>query len=77
MTDFNTLVYKLGSLHSMLRELESAGLYQGEHTIHYTGPDGSRHTLHIYIDGTELEMSRTPGGHPGLSFSTGLAAGED
>lgn len=59
--EFDKLVYKLGSLHSLLRELEGADLYQGEHTIAYTGADGTKQTLHIYIDGTDLQMSNTPG----------------
>ncbi len=58
--DYNTLVYKLGSLHSLLRELESAGLHQGEHTITFTGADGVRQQVHVYIDGTDLQMSHTP-----------------
>lgn len=58
--EFDKLVYKLGSLHSLLRELEAADLYQGEHTIAYTGADGTKQTLHIYIDGTDLQMSNTP-----------------
>jgi len=75
--DYNTLVYKLGSLHSMLREIEAAGLYQGEHTIVYSGADGTRHTLHIYIDGTELQMSPTTGNKTGLNFSNSALSGED
>lgn len=69
--DYNTLVYKLGSLHSLLRDLESADLFQGEHTIAYTGTDGVKHMLHVYIDGTSLEMENTTGNH-GLSSSTSV-----
>lgn len=67
--DYNKLVYKLGSLHSLLRELEAADMFQGEHTITYSAADGTQQTLHIYIDGTELQMSNTPG-----SAGIGLSA---
>ncbi len=67
--EYETLVYKLGSLHSLLRELEAAGLYQGEHTIAYSSDDGTQQTLHIYIDGTDLQMSNTSG-NAGLHLST-------
>lgn len=60
MDQFSTLVFRLGSLHSLLRELENAGLHQGEQTISFTGADGMRQTLHVYIDGTDLQMSSTP-----------------
>lgn len=59
--EYDKLVYKLGSLHSLLRELEAAQLHQGEHTISYSAADGTQHTLHIYIDGTDLQMSNTAG----------------
>jgi hypothetical protein len=55
--EYALLIQKLGSLHSLLRELESARLYQGEHTITYASADGVERTLHIYIDGTEFQMS--------------------
>jgi hypothetical protein len=67
--EYDRLVYKLGSLHSLLRELEAAGLYQGEHTIDYSSEDGTQQTLHIYIDGTDLQMSNSPG-NVGLHLST-------
>ena len=70
--EYDKLVFKLGSLHSLLRELESADLFQGEHTISYRGLDGVEQTVHVYIDGTDLQMSRTPGNLTGLSFSTNL-----
>lgn len=66
--EYEKLVYKVGSLHSLLRELEEAGLYQGEHTIAYTGQDGTQQTLHVYIDGTDLQMMNTPG-TTGLNLS--------
>jgi hypothetical protein len=70
--EYEKLVYKLGSLHSLLREVADAGLFQGEHTIVYSGIDGVQQTLHVYIDGTDLQMSQTPG-NLGLSFSAGLS----
>jgi hypothetical protein len=75
--DYNTLIYKLGSLHSLLREFEAAGLYQGEHTIVYSAADGTQQTLHVYIDGTELQMGPTAGNQTGLNFSNSLFSGED
>ncbi len=75
--EYNQLVYKLGSLHSFLRELEAAGLYQGEQVIVYTGADGVQQTLHIYIDGTDLQMSNTPGNSTGLSLFTNALPDED
>ncbi len=75
--DYNTLVYKLGSLHSLLREIEAAGLYQGERTIVYSGADGTQQTLHVYIDGTDFQMCQTPGNRTGFSFSGSTASGED
>ncbi len=75
--DYNTLVYKLGSLHSLLREIEAAGMFQGEHTIAYSGADGTRHTLHVYIDGTEFQMGPTAGNQTGLSFSSSVFPSED
>lgn len=74
--EYETLVYKLGSLHNLLRELEAAGLHQGEHTIAYTGHDGTQQTLHIYIDGTDLQMSNSPIS-PNLPFSFDISAGQD
>lgn len=55
--EYAQLISRLGSLHSLLRELESSQIYQGEHTIAYAGADGVERTVHIYIDGTELQMS--------------------
>ena len=75
--DYNNLVYKLGSLHSILRELEADGLYQGEHTIVYSASDGTQQTLHVYIDGTDLQMSHSPGNLTGLNFSGTSVFGED
>ena len=69
MIDFNTLVYKLGSLHSLLRDLEAAGLYQGEHTVVYSGADGTQQTVHVYVDGTDLQMYSTAGNESGLSVN--------
>lgn len=74
--DYNTLIYKIGSLHSLLRELEAASAYQGEHTISYRGADGTEQTLHIYIDGTDLQMSNTPG-HVGFNLSINSFTGSD
>ena len=70
--EYDKLIYKLGSLHSLLRELEEANLFQGEHTISYAGLDGTEQTLHVYIDGTDLQMSQTPGNQTGLSFSVDI-----
>jgi hypothetical protein len=70
--DYPTLVRKLGSLHSLLRELEREGVYQGEHTIIYSDSHGEERTLHVYIDGAELQMTETPN-TTGLHFSTGVA----
>jgi len=67
--DYATLVRKLGSLHSLLRELQQNGLYQGEHTIIYNDMNGDERVLHIYIDGAELQMSEGPN-TTGLHFST-------
>lgn len=75
--EYETLVYKLGSLHSLLRDLEAAGLFQGEHTIAYTGRDGTQQTIHVYIDGTELQIFNTPDFPAGFSFSLGGAFGQD
>ena len=75
--DYNMLIYKLGSLHSLLREIEAAGLYQGEHTIVYSAADGTQQTLHVYIDGTEFQMGPTAGNQTGLNFSGMWASGED
>lgn len=68
------LVYKLGSLHSLLRECAEEGLFQGEHTIAYQA-NGIAQTLHVYIDGTNIEMSDTPGS-VGLRFNTDFATGD-
>lgn len=69
--DYETLIYKLGSLHTLLRELGEAGLYQGEHTIAYNSASADR-TLHVYIDGTDLQMSESPmSGEWGFSTSAG------
>lgn len=70
--DYNMLVYKIGSLHSLLRELAAADTFQGEHTIAYTGRDGVSQTVHVYIDGTDLQMSETPGSG-GLNLSIDLS----
>jgi hypothetical protein len=74
--EYEKLVYKLGSLHSLLREIADAGLYQGEHTIVYSGRDGAQQTLHVYIDGTDLQMGHTPGSS-GFNLSTSVFSGED
>ena len=66
--EYAMLVQKIGSLHSLLRDLASDELYQGEHTISYTGADGVEQTIHVHIDGTDLQMSNTPGGF-GLNIS--------
>ncbi len=70
--DYAELIRKLGSLHSLLRELEQAGMYQGEHTIAYKGLDGTQQTVHVYIDGTDLQMSHTAA-RPGFSMSTDIS----
>lgn len=75
--EYETLVYKLGALHSLLRDLEAAGLYQGEHTIAYTGQDGTKQTVHVFIDGTELQIFNTPGLPAGFDFSLGTQSGLD
>ncbi|HEX3049790.1 MAG TPA: hypothetical protein VHP83_03980 [Aggregatilineaceae bacterium] len=67
--DYSTLISKLGSLHSLLRTLQDAQLYQGEHSISYTGADGISRTLHIYIDGTELQMFDTEPSNSLLVFN--------
>jgi hypothetical protein len=67
---YETLVYKVGSLYSLLAELEQRGLYQGELTIAYSA-HGVEKTLHVYIDGTDMQISDSPG-NPGLSFSAGI-----
>jgi hypothetical protein len=74
MTDYETLIYKLGSLHSTLRELAEYAQYQGEHTIAYSS-GGIQRTLHIYIDGTDLQMSESPI-ISGFSFSTHTSSGD-
>ncbi len=75
--DYNQLVYKLGSLHSLLRELEAAQEFQGEHTIAYSAPDGTQQTLHVHIDGTHFQMSDTPGNSTGLDLFTRALPDED
>jgi hypothetical protein len=67
--EYEKLIYKLGSLHSLLRELESERMYQGEHTICYTGLDGVQQTVFIHIDGTDLQMTQVPGNQAGLSLA--------
>jgi hypothetical protein len=69
--DYATLVRKLGSLHSLLRELQREGVYQGEHTIIYNDLAGEERTLHVYIDGAELQMCESSGSS-GLHFSTNI-----
>ncbi|HUN05987.1 MAG TPA: hypothetical protein PLQ56_05280 [Aggregatilineales bacterium] len=68
---YDKLVYKLGSLHSLLREIAREDQYQGEHTLVFTGADGESQTVHIYIDGTDLQMSATEGS-PGINLSATL-----
>lgn len=70
--DYAELIRKLGSLHSLLRDLEAAGMYQGEHTIAYKGLDGTQQTVHVYIDGTDLQMSHTPA-RPGFTMSADVS----
>jgi VCBS repeat-containing protein len=77
MDSYNQLVYKLGTLHSLLRELEATDQLQGEHTIVYTGADGVRQTLHVYIDGTDLQMSNTTGNLTGLNLFNNAIPEED
>jgi len=67
---YDKLVYKVGSLYSLLTELEAHGLYQGEFTV-AVNAGGSERTLHVYIDGTEMQLSDAPGS-PGLRFSADL-----
>jgi hypothetical protein len=67
---YDKLVYKVGSLYTLLSELQQYDLYQGEMTIAYSA-GGVEKTLHVYIDGTEMQISDSPG-NPGLSFSAGL-----
>jgi VCBS repeat-containing protein len=74
--DYDKLVYKLGSLHSLLRELQDEGLYQGEHSFTYRGADGTEQTIHVYIDGTDLQMSNIPG-NVGLNLSINTFTGTD
>jgi hypothetical protein len=71
--EYEQVVYKLGSLYSMLRELEAAGLYQGEHTIAYADASGVQRTVHIYIDGTEIQMCDTSDTSD-LSFSVDVSS---
>lgn len=71
--EYTTLIRKLGSLHSLLRELDSANEFQGEHTIVYSNADGVECTLHVYIDGTEMQMFDSPPS-PGLRFSTQISS---
>jgi len=66
--EYEKLAYKLGSLHRLLRELADNNQFQGEHTIAYVGADGTQETVHVYIDGTDLQMSKTPGSF-GLNLS--------
>jgi hypothetical protein len=74
--DYNLLVYKLGSIYSLLRELEAANAFQGEHTIAFTGADGAEHTVHVYIDGTSLEMEHS-NGSAGFSSSSSISGAGD
>lgn len=73
--DYPTLIRKLGSLHSALDELARKGDFQGEHTIVYTGADGTQRTVHVYIDGTELQMTDSPP-TSALRFSTDVPGSE-
>ncbi|NDJ77617.1 MAG: hypothetical protein GYB65_15305 [Chloroflexi bacterium] len=70
---YGHVVYQLGKFYRMLRELEAAGMYQGEHTIAYTADDGSQSTIHVYIDGTEVQMCDTPGS-ASLGFSVDVSS---
>lgn len=58
--DYGKLVAKVGALYSILSDIEKMGLYQGEHTVVYTGVDGQERAIHIYVDGTEFQMFDTP-----------------
>ncbi len=74
--EYGHMVYQLGKFYRMLRELEASGMYQGEHTIVYTADDGSQSTIHVYIDGTEVQMCATQGS-AGMGFSVGLSSSGD
>jgi hypothetical protein len=69
--DYATLVRKLGSLHSLLYDMQQDGVHQGEHTIIYSDRNGDERTLHVYIDGTELQMADAPSS-AGLHISTSI-----
>jgi hypothetical protein len=45
--DYATLVRKLGSLHSLLYDMQQDGVHQGEHTIIYSDRNGDERTLHV------------------------------
>lgn len=59
MIDYETLIYRLGSLYVAL--LTADGAYDGERSIAVKAMDGSQRTVYVYIDGTDLQMSETPG----------------
>ncbi|HEX2906930.1 MAG TPA: hypothetical protein VHO69_08725 [Phototrophicaceae bacterium] len=77
MMDYEHLIYKLESLDSLLRELDAAGMYQGEHTIVYTGRDRIQRILHIHIDGTDLQMSAAPLLNTNSPFSWDTSISQD
>ena len=73
--EYDKVIYKLGSLYSMLRNLEAEGLYQGEHTIAYADANGVQRTVHVYIDGTQIQMCDSTGSAD-LSFSVNASSGD-
>jgi hypothetical protein len=60
MNDYDTLLYSLGKLYVMLVQAARQGKFQGEHTIHVS-LDSVATTVHVYIDGTSLQIQDTPG----------------
>lgn len=71
---YEKLIYKVGSLYSLLRELQETNQFQGEMSILYNR-DGIETTIYVYIDGTDFQITDTPGGSSGMSFSTSVTSG--
>lgn len=73
--DYNYFTYKMGQLYTLLRNCQALGLYQGEHTITWANDKGESKTVHLYIDGTSLEMEDSDE-DTGLSLSINTKGNE-
>ena len=55
--NYEDFIYKMGSLFSMLSQWQEDGEFQGEHTLSFTGSNGTKKTVHIYGDGYDFQIS--------------------